>query len=177
MAYSSINKCKWGNCSVCNKQDTEVVKVAKNLVCLYCRKNQKAKIQLEKQKERNKIRQLIITPQNLESKKSSTLGKWFEERRAEMTNVCVECGRQTNKGNDKYFIWSICHIVPKSLVKSVATNEFNFIELCQLHHQEYDNSFERAAKMMCFGEIKAKFQLFKHLIPAEELRKVNPHLL
>lgn len=106
----------------------------------------------------------------------SQLDIWFEECRKEMVNSCAECGRGTNPKNDKYYRWSICHIVPKSVVKSVATHEYNFIELCQLHHQEYDNSFDRAAAMMCFGEIKMKFQLFKHLIPAEELRKVNPHL-
>ena len=94
-----------------------------------------------------------------------------------MTGVCTECGKTTSKHNDKYYKWSICHIVPKSLIKSVATNEFNWIELCQQHHQEYDNTFDRAAAMMCFGEVKQKFQLFKHLIPPEELRKVNPHLL
>jgi 5-methylcytosine-specific restriction endonuclease McrA len=102
---------------------------------------------------------------------------WFEERRMEMQGTCTECNQRINIKDDKYFRWSVCHIVPKSLVKSVATNPFNFVELCWLHHQEFDAGFDRAAKMMCFPEVKQKFQLFKHLIPAEEMRKVNPHLL
>ncbi len=107
----------------------------------------------------------------------SDLDIWFEERRLEMTGACVECGKTTSPRNDKYYRWSVCHIVPKSLIKSVATHSCNWIELCQMHHQEFDAGFDRAAKMMCFGEVKMKFQLFKHLIPNEELRKVNPHLL
>lgn len=111
------------------------------------------------------------------SKDYDKLDLWFKERRKEMTGVCTECGKTTSKNNDKYYKWSICHIVPKSLVRSVATNPCNWIELCQQHHQEYDNTFDKAAAMMCFGEIKHKFQLFAHWIPIEELRKVNPHLL
>lgn len=105
------------------------------------------------------------------------LDKWFKERRKEMVGCCIECGKTTSKNNDKYYKWSVCHIVPKSLIKSVATNEYNWIELCQQHHQEFDNTFDKAAAMMCFGEAKMKFQIFKNLIPPEELRKVNPHLL
>lgn len=108
----------------------------------------------------------VITPQR----------QWFLDRRVEMTNVCIECGSSTRKAHDDFF-WRICHIVPKSLVPSVALNENNWVELCWLHHQEFDNTFDKAAAMQCFPEIKQKFQLFKHLIPPHEMRKVNPHLL
>lgn len=111
------------------------------------------------------------------SNKYDKLEKWFKEMRKEMTGVCCECGKTTSKHNDKYYKWSICHIVPKSLVPSAATNTFNWIELCQQHHCQFDNTFDKAAAMMCFGEVKQKFQLFKNIIPADELRKVNPHLL
>lgn len=102
---------------------------------------------------------------------------WFVERRKEMQNICCECGRGTQRGNDKYFHWQIAHIVPKGLVPSVATHEYNWIELCWLHHQTFDSTFDKAAQMMCFSEVYLKFQLFKHLIPPHELRKINPHLL
>lgn len=107
----------------------------------------------------------------------SQIWAWFVERRKEMTNTCLECGRGTQRSNDKFFHWQICHIVPKSLVPSVATHKHNWVELCWLHHQTFDSSFDKAASMMCFGEVKQKFQLFKHLIPPEELRKINPNLL
>ena len=129
-------------------------------------------------KDGRALRVLAVTePEVKAGKDYAELDRWFKDRRKEMVGVCTECGKTTSKHNDKYYKWSICHIVPKSLIKSVATNEFNWIELCQQHHQEYDNTFDRAAAMMCFGEVKQKFQLFKHLIPPEELRKVNPHLL
>jgi len=127
----------------------------------------------------NKLRR-EISPNlmnNEAGRKWDELQIWFKERRKEMTGVCCECGKTTSKNNEKYYRWSICHITPKSLVPSVATNEYNWIELCQQHHQEFDNTFDKAAAMMCFGEIKQKFQLFKNLIPPEELRKINPHLL
>ena len=111
-----------------------------------------------------------------ETPENSPQWQWYLDRRIEMTNVCIECGASTRKAYDD-FSWRVCHIVPKSLVPSVAMNENNWVELCWLHHQEFDNTFDRAAAMMCFPEVKQKFQLFKHLIPANELRKVNPHLL
>ncbi len=55
---SIINKHKWGDCSVCYAKDTAVVKVAKDLVCLNCRKSQKNKVQIEKANVRNKVRSL-----------------------------------------------------------------------------------------------------------------------
>lgn len=132
-----------------------------------------------------KIRSLQNTPANvalLEEKgivKSQDLELFYRLRRQEMKGVCQEgnCKNSTNTDHDKYFRWSICHIVPKSLVKSVATNENNWIELCMEHHGDFDNTFERTSKMMCFIEAKRKFQLFKDLIPPEELRRVNPYLL
>jgi hypothetical protein len=103
---------------------------------------------------------------------------WFKARRKEMTGYCCEphCKNKTNKDNDTYFRWSICHIVPKALIPSVAYHPLNFIELCQQHHQEFDNTFDRAAKMGCFINAKRRFDLFKYLIPNNEFRKINPHL-
>lgn len=124
------------------------------------------------------LRKLAVEEPGVRAGKDyEALDAWFKERRKEMVGVCTECGKTTSKNNDKYYKWSICHIVPKSLIPSVATNEYNWIELCQQHHQEFDNTFDRAAAMMCFGEVKMKFQIFQKLIPPQELRKVNPHLL
>lgn len=137
---------------------------------------------IDKHKVNKKLNSLKGTPENKElvekeKSKRTVIGDWYLDRRKEMCGVCCECGKTTSRGSDKYFTWSICHIVPKSLVPSVATHEHNWIELCQQHHQEFDSTFDKAEKMMCFGEVKQKFQLFKHLIPNEQLRKINPHLL
>ena len=103
---------------------------------------------------------------------------WYVSKKHVMTNRCEEpgCQNSTNKWNN-YYYWSVCHIVPKKLCPSTAIEPENWIELCQYHHSEFDSTFEKAAKMGCFAEAKRKFQLFKHLIPNTELRKVNPHLL
>jgi hypothetical protein len=101
---------------------------------------------------------------------------WFKARREQMVNYCSECSRSTNKDNPVYYKWSVCHIVPKGLCPSVATNYYNWLELCQDCHNEFDSTFEKASKMKCFHEAKTKFQLFKHLIPMDEMRKVNSYL-
>lgn len=192
---SYLPKTKWGDCSRCPSKNVACVKVAKDLVCIPCHRKAKGKEQVDKANEREKLRRggnpktaserlgrslrlLAVTEPEVKAPKDyGNLRQWFMDRRKDMTGVCIECGKTTCKNDDKYYKWSIAHIVPKSLIKSVATNEWNWVELCQQHHQEYDNTFDRAAAMMCFGEVKQKFQLFKHLIPPEELRKVNPHLL
>ena len=56
MAYSIINRSKWGSCCQCGAEDTEVVKVAKSTYCISCHKLNKANEQLEKQKQRNALR-------------------------------------------------------------------------------------------------------------------------
>ncbi len=200
--YKIIEKCVQ-----CGATNVRGRKRAKDTYCLSCIRNIDSKTQITKASNRereqllngktrtekkaiskavkNQIRSLLSSPQNQEGlnralngyKEPTELDQWYMDRRVEMTNVCIECGKSTQKSNEKYYRWSICHIVPKSLVPSVATNIFNWVELCQLHHQEFDNTFDKAAAMMCFGEVKMKFQIFKKEIPNEELRKVNPHLL
>jgi 5-methylcytosine-specific restriction endonuclease McrA len=104
---------------------------------------------------------------------------WYLLRRYQMKGFCSEpgCTSSTNKKSDEYYRWSVCHIVPKSLVSSVATHPDNWIELCWQHHSEFDATFDKAAAMKCFEEAKRKFNLFKYLIPNEQLRKINPNLL
>lgn len=104
---------------------------------------------------------------------------WYNAQRKKMIGVCQEesCNQTTNKDHDVYFRWSICHIVPKSLVPSVSTHPDNWMELCWQHHSEFDATFEKASNMKCFAEAKRKFQTFKDKIPAFEMRKINPHLI
>lgn len=190
-----IARTKWGDCTECPSKNVACIKRGKNLICIPCVRRIDGKQQIEKANEREKLRRggntksiakrtgtslrklAVEEPGVRAGKDYEALDAWFKERRKEMVGVCTECGKTTSKNNDKYYKWSICHIVPKSLIPSVATNEYNWIELCQQHHQEFDNTFDRAAAMMCFGEVKMKFQIFQKLIPPQELRKVNPHLL
>ncbi len=94
-----------------------------------------------------------------------------------MTGKCCNCGGATQKDSDKFYKRNCAHIVSKAHIPSVSTHYKNIIELCWQCHFDYDKDFQSAASMNCFNEAKRKFDLFKHLIPNEELRKVNPHFL
>lgn len=54
--YNTINRTKWGRCSVCGGAEQEVVKVKKELFCLNCRNAQKAEEQIKKANRRNAAR-------------------------------------------------------------------------------------------------------------------------
>lgn len=182
--YSTIkkNKCK---CGKCNQFPTlgfngffylHAPDEIKERQGIKAKRNVQNKI--ARQKKSVLSRKLHEAQGEVDSKPNDNpLYQWYCDRRIEMQNTCIECGASTRKADNKYFTWSVCHIVPKSLVPSVSMDENNWVELCWLHHQEFDNTFDKAASMQCFGEVKQKFQLFKHLIPPQELRKVNPHLL
>ena len=135
----------------------------------------KNKLALKNRNKRNAITIKLHIAQKV-ANGGNDLDLWFMARRLEMTGNCLECGASTNKDNNKYYRWSVCHITPKSLCPSVAKNFFNWLELCQQCHQEFDNTFERSSKMKVFDEAKRKFRLFSCLMPQSELRKVNPLL-
>ena len=56
MAYYTINKSKWGNCSLCSSKDVACVKVKKDLVCLTCHGRNKAEEQQKKANQRTAAR-------------------------------------------------------------------------------------------------------------------------
>lgn len=145
-----------------------------------------SKAMSKRDKASTQIRSLQNEPSNIalleekgivDNQEKKMLELWYLACKYEMTGKCEECGAWTNKTNDKYYRWSCCHIVAKAYVKSVAVNPSNWIELCQIHHQEYDAGFERAKRMKCFDLIKRKFKTFKDQIPDSEKRWINPHLL
>lgn len=177
MAYSSIErkKCKCGDC---NKYPSLGYN-GYNYSCapeeIKEKVGSKKDLQIKKQNARKAI-SVKLRAENRKVTPISDLELYFRICRHKMTGNCIECGKSTQKKDDTYFFWSIAHICAKSTVPSVALHPENWLELCQQHHQEFDNTFERASKMMCFIEAKRKFQLFKDLIPPEELRKVNPYL-
>lgn len=89
------------------------------------------------------------------------MDRWFIERRKEMTGYCCECGKKSFKEDDKYYKWSLAHIIKKSIFNSVSTHPNNFLELCWLHHQEFDSSYENAQKMNCWSLAKERFEIMK----------------
>ena len=106
---------------------------------------------------------------------SAELNRWFNDRRLELTGYCHHCGKRSCKDDDKYFKFSICHILPKAYVKSVATNPFNFLELCfwgeNSCHSQLDNSMLDLIELNCFDEVVVKFQkMYPSIIPSERRR-------
>lgn len=186
MLFCSVEKCNYPNFSIDKKTRLPYCRMHQTKRTDYDRRTIIHKA-MDKQKALStKVRSLQNDPNNLalleekgivKNQGVNMLELWYLARKYEMTGKCEECGAWTNKTHDKYYRWSCCHIVAKATVKSVALHPENCIELCQIHHQEYDAGFERAKRMKCFDLIKRKFDTFKHLIPDSEKRWINPYLL
>jgi hypothetical protein len=107
------------------------------------------------------------------------LQRWFEERHKELKGVCSHCGGRTEKGKSSYKC-PIAHILPKSLFKSVATHERNFIELCfygKSCHSNYDNHMIDLIELNCFNEVIEKFVAMYPSISPQERRRIPQILL
>lgn len=112
-------------------------------------------------------------------KGGTDLDRWFEERRAEMTGFCKHCGQISCRDDDKYFKFSIAHVLPKRLFKSVATHPKNWIELCFWSpscHTNFDNFTLDIIDLNCFDEVIEKFVAMFTDIDKKE-RKYIPEAL
>jgi hypothetical protein len=110
----------------------------------------------------------------------SELEIWFKERRKSMVGICSHCGGRSCKDSDQYYKFSICHILPKALFPSVATHEYNFIELCfwtNNCHGNMDNNILDLIDMNCWDEIVTKFCIMYPSIAPTERRKIPQVLL
>lgn len=123
----------------------------------YCSFHQHLRLDLKKKRlakiaNSKKKNEPISEKEEEELQDKKELELWFQDRSKEMVGVCAECGSATTKGSKKYWKYSICHILPKSIFKSVRTHPFNFIELCYFynsHHSNLDNmGYEIAKKKM-----------------------------
>jgi hypothetical protein len=158
-----LPKCKVGNCSQCELENTNCVKVGKELFCLSCHRQNKANSQMEK----------------LVNNNSKELEIWFEERHNEMKGTCKHCAGRTEKGKSS-FKCSIAHILPKALFPSVKSHPLNWIELCfygNSCHTNFDNYMIEIEELKCFQEVIEKFiQIFPN-IEEKERRRIPEILL
>lgn len=158
-----LPKCKVGNCSQCELENTNCVKVGKDLFCLSCHRQNKANSQMEKSVNNN----------------SKELEIWFEERHNEMTGTCKHCAGRTEKSKSS-FKCSIAHILPKALFPSVKSHPLNWIELCfygNSCHTNFDNYMIEIEELKCFQEVIEKFiQIFPN-IEEKERRRIPEILL
>jgi hypothetical protein len=67
---------------------------------------------------------------------------FFNVMRLKMTGKCLFCGGNTMKKDDEKFHFSLAHLLPKAIFKSIATHPDNIIELCfwgESCHTNFDN--------------------------------------
>lgn len=167
------------------------MKRKKELICLGCAKREDAEKQIEKSKRKNaaigigsrlrcEFEREHRTEAAIQVSKNAALTRWFNDRRKEMTGKCAHCGGKTEKHNDATFKCSIAHILPKAYVKSVATHESNFLELCfygNSCHSQMDNKNLDLTEMSCWDEIVVKFQKMYPFIIDSEKRRIPDILL
>lgn len=121
----------------------------------------------------------------LAGESKSDLDNWFEERRKEMTGVCLFCGGKTERDNDDTFKNSIGHLLPKrkNMFPSIACHPDNWIELCfygNSCHTNFDNgiiTWEFLADSKEFEVIAAKFKKIYPYIPETERKNIPDVLL
>lgn len=117
---------------------------------------------------------------NVALKNYGALDRWFKDRRNEMTGRCHHCNGISCKHDDKYYKFSICHILPKAYFPSVATHEYNWIELCFWNkncHGNMDNKMLDLTEMNCWDEIVTKFCIMYPSIAEKEKRRIPQALL
>jgi len=189
MEYSTINTTKWGDCTQCSNTNVACVKVKKDLVCTQCNDRNKALIQIKKQKDRNALRSDLANVRKLavevdgnreKAKNYGEMDRWFRERRKEMKGKCANCNGDSCKYYDKYYKFSIAHLLPKAYFPSVATHPDNWIELCHFGnscHTNYDNKMIDLIDLNCFDTVIQKFTKIYPFIAAEEKRRIPPILI
>lgn len=114
------------------------------------------------------------------NKGNNELWRWFEERRKEMTGICCFCGKKSERDNDAFFHYSVAHILPKSIFKSIATHEKNWVELCHFAnscHSNYDTHMIDLIEFPNFDEVITKFVKMYHSIAPNERRRIPAVLL
>lgn len=163
MAYNStIPNCKQGKCIICNDGIVkDGRKVAKDFFCLHHHSNAKKHQQLEKIKEKQKLRSLIHTPNNLETKGSMDLALFFKNSEAEVAKhpYCSECGSWIPSD---YYRSAVAHIFMKSIFKSIAAHPLNYLILsagCGCHDKTH--TLSDFSKMKVFKVAIEKFKQFE----------------
>ena len=111
----------------------------------------------------------------------SAMNHFFEKMRPKMTGICqCGCGRKSSKNESDHYRSSICHIFPKRIFKSIATNEYNWVErnFWEGCHGNTDNrSMDLWVNFADFDDIKEKFYILAELLTDEERKtKFYNHL-
>ena len=107
-----------------------------------------------------------------ENEGDNGLDKFFERNRKKMIGICqCGCARKSSKIEDEFYRCSICHIFPKRIFKSVATNDYNYVErnFWDGCHGNMDNrSMDKWVNYADWDDIKEKYFMLAPLLTEDE---------
>lgn len=139
----------------------------------------KAKVAARNKANKNALRRKLHEAQNVVS--GAELQRWFENRRKEMVGFCDNCGMPSCKNDDKYYKFSICHLLPKAYFGSIKTHPLNWIELCfwgeKSCHSNMDHGMIDLIDMHCWDTIVQRFVAMYPSIAVNERKRIPNVLL
>lgn len=95
------------------------------------------------------------------------LWEWYQKCIKQSKLRCENCGSRIVPKEGKEH-WSVCHVLPKNIFKSIKTNDDNWIELCYTCHTLYDRYLdehdERMMQMRIWNMVVAKFKILYPVI-------------
>lgn len=96
--------------------------------------------------------------------------KWFEAQRPKLTGVCgCGCGQPSMKFDDEKFCFSISHIFPQRIFKSVQFHDLVWVERAWLCHTNMDSrSMERWPGFQDWPEIRRRFAMLSPMLTKQE---------
>ncbi len=100
--------------------------------------------------------------------------KWFADQRPRLSEFCgCGCGERTMKGNDEKFCFSVAHIFPQRIFKSVQFHPEVWVSRAWACHTNMDGrSMDRWPGFQDWPEIVRKFNLLSPILtPAEKSKK------
>lgn len=168
--FNSTIKIKTGVCLDCS-HDVEQPLTAGRCGYHY----QKFRAEENAKKTKKKYAKQLETPLGV-SGGQSELVLWYSDKIRQRSGICMECLEVIPLS---YAHASIAHICAKAQFPSVATAEWNFLELgagCGCHAKA-DSAPSNFAKMKVAKIAKERFKTFEHLIAPEERRRIPEWLL
>lgn len=113
-----------------------------------------------------------------------SMDAFFKSMRLKMTGKCLFCGASTMKKDDEKFHFSLAHLLPKAVFRSVATHPDVIIELCFYNnscHTNFDTgtiSWDFIKDSKEWDIIKEKLMTILPLVaPEERKHKLYSRLL
>lgn len=118
-----------------------------------------------------------------EYKENTELDSWFKLIRDKLTGHCeCGCGQPSSKRSDRYFKFSCCHLLAKSIFPSIATHPMNYLELAAFGnscHTVFDSmgyDHCKRTKPILWAIVVERFNIIYPSI-AESERKHIPQIL